>query len=157
MTTNKFEIKIDNDTYTNSDVRKWAEEIDMKTKELLEKLEDWDEKQWAMFAYYEFDPYHIEDVDNLDIGDDEIQIGNKRYFCLTDDEADWKADEYLDDYIDDCILSQLPNNLRYYFDSEKFKNDVLNYDGRGQQLASYDGCENEFTVNKTTYYIYRID
>ena len=156
-TNTKFEIKIDRETYTNSDVRKWAKEIDMTTKELLEKLEDWDEKQWAMFAYCEFDPDYIEDIDNLDIGEDEIEIGNKRYYCLTDDEADLKADEYLDEYIDDCVLSQLPDNLQNYLDSEKFKKDVLCYDGRGSQLASYDGCEYEFTVNDTTYYIYRID
>lgn len=78
------------------------------------------------------------------------------YLVLTDEEADERWDESMDIYIEECILPELPKNLRYYFDSEKWKKDA-SFDGRGHYLASYDGEEHEEEVNGTTYYIYRIN
>jgi len=43
-----------------------------------------------------------------------------------------------------------------YFDEDAWKYDAK-MDGRGHSLASYDGNENEETVNDETYYIYRIN
>lgn len=78
------------------------------------------------------------------------------YLVLTDEEADDRWEESMDSYIEECILPELPKNLRYYFDSEKWKKDA-SFDGRGHSLASYDGEEHEEKVNGTTYYIYRIN
>lgn len=150
-----FEKKVNDRTICMTDIKKWANELEKNPDEILDQVQEWDDKQWALFGYFEFDPYYIEDVTQLDIDTDEVQLGPQWFYVLDDDEADEKADEYLDSYIDDCILSEIPKNLRIYFDSEKFKEDVLNYDGRGQQLASYDGYENEINVDETTYYIYR--
>ena len=76
------------------------------------------------------------------------------YLVLTDEEADEKWDEDLDNYIDECILHELPDAYRFYFDDEKWKADAR-LDGRGHSLSTYDGEENEQDVNGTTYYIYR--
>ena len=78
------------------------------------------------------------------------------YLVLTDEEAYDRWDESMDSYIEECILPELPKNLHYYFDSEKWKKDA-SHDGRGHSLASYDGEEHEEEVNGTTYYIYRIN
>ena len=40
-------------------------------------------------------------------------------------------------------------------DFDKFVSDAISADGRGHFLSSYDGEENEETVNGETYYIYR--
>lgn len=86
--------------------------------------------------------------------DSRIEYGNEEYLVCTDSEADDEWDAYMDSYIDDCVLCELPENYKMYFDSEKFKKDC-SYDGRGHSLASYDGNENEETFEGETYYIYR--
>ena len=150
-----FEKKVNDRTICMTDIKEWTNELEKNPDEILNQIQEWDDKQWALFGYFEFDPYYIEDITQLDIDTDEVKLGSQWFYVLDDDEADEKADEYLDSYIDDCVLSQIPKNLQIYFDSEKFKEDVLEHDGRGQQLASYDGYENEISVDGTTYYIYR--
>lgn len=86
--------------------------------------------------------------------DAESNIDNNNYMVLTDEEADKQWDEYLDNYIDECILPELPENFRFYFDSDSWKNDAK-IDGRGI-LSFYDGAEYDEIVNGTNYCIYRI-
>lgn len=92
---------------------------------------------------------------------------NSDYLVLTDDEADQMWDEYLENYIDDCILPELPEQYRCYFDNESFKDDART-DGRGHSLASYDGVEKEVSIKdmeqeseidleQTEFFIYRIN
>lgn len=76
------------------------------------------------------------------------------YLVITDSEADEKWDEYMDNYIDECVLGEIPESCRSYFDTERFKNDC-SYDGRGHILSSYDGEEHCEDVDGETYYIYR--
>lgn len=80
---------------------------------------------------------------------------DENYKVLTDNEADEENDAMIDNYIEECILPEIPSQYRSYFDSEAFKNDAA-HDGRGHNIALYDGHENEEEVNGTTYYIYRI-
>lgn len=66
------------------------------------------------------------------------------YLVLTEEEADEKTNEYIENYIDDCILQELPERYRYYFDSEAFKRDVyMEGNERGNNLATYDNEEHE--------------
>ncbi len=78
------------------------------------------------------------------------------YMVLTDDEADVKWDESLDNYLEECIYPELEKigNLANYFDDEAWKKDAR-MDGRGHSLSSYDGNENEETIEGETFYIYR--
>lgn len=76
------------------------------------------------------------------------------YLVLTDEEADKRWDEDLDNYIDDCILPEVHETARKYFDRETWKSDARE-DGRGHSLNRYDGAEWSETVNGTEYYIYR--
>lgn len=87
---------------------------------------------------------------------DEYDENNSRYLVLTDDEANDKLEESLDSYIEDCILPELPEAYRNYFDENSWKSDAK-MDGRGHSLATYDGHECEEHVNGTYYYIYRIN
>lgn len=90
------------------------------------------------------------DADNLQIStyDDYIvTFGDQEYLVVTDDEGDdlWEND--LNNYIDECILPELPEMYRNYFDHASWKNDAR-YDGRAHLLATYDGCEDEITVHQ---------
>lgn len=82
----------------------------------------------------------------------EAEVGND-FKVFTDEEAETALEDYQESYIEDNILSQIPANLRSYFNSESFIEDNLT--DRGTALSPYDGCENEETINGTTYYIYK--
>jgi hypothetical protein len=78
------------------------------------------------------------------------------YQILSDDEADEAWDKSLDNYLDECVLPELPENMRNYFDDDKWKHDARS-DGRGHSLGYYDGEENEITDPETgiIYFAYR--
>jgi len=76
------------------------------------------------------------------------------WLVYTDSEADDAWEESLDQYIEECVLPDLPANMRYYFDTEKWKNDAR-MDGRGHSLSGHDGVERSQTVNGTEYYLYK--
>ena len=68
-----------------------------------------------------------------------FSIGRREYFVLTDDEANAVFQEYIENYIDECIVTELPDQYKCYFDEEKFIRDIKLSDGRGPTLASYNG------------------
>lgn len=113
-----------------------------EAKELI--INNWiefcEEKKFAVWYYFDYDPDIIEDIDLLDIDTDEIKINGCNLLVLTDDEADKAFEDYMKIYIDECILNQIPENLHRYFNEEEFIEDSKSMDGRGV-LASYDGYE----------------
>ena len=102
------------------------------------------------------------DRDAIDVSsydENVLSCGSMEYLVVTDDETDKLWDDALESYIDECILPEMPEHLRNYFDDESWKRDAR-YDGRGHCLATYDGDENEEDVididgDKVTLYIYR--
>lgn len=76
------------------------------------------------------------------------------YEVMTDIEADDRWEEELDGYLQECIYPDLPENMRYYFDDEKWKQNAR-YDGRGHSISRYDGEEHEQRVGSDVFYIYR--
>ena len=119
------------------------EEREERIQELKEERED------AIQAIKDDLECIVNDYDNT------YSYYNEEYMVLTDSEADDAEDEELDNYIEECIMPELPDHLRNYFDDEAWKRDA-HMDGRGHSLATYDGCEYEETVEGTTYYIYRV-
>ncbi len=123
-------------------------------KEWIEATENLPNAQ----TWMEFIDDNCEEVAELDPED-----YNNDYLVLTNEEAEEKWEESLDGYIEECNTPELDKldtlgNLQYYvsFDEEKWKRDAR-MDGRGHSLSSYDGNENEETVNGETFYIYRIN
>lgn len=105
--------------------------------------------------------------ENAELLDDEIiedynnnfSYGSEKYLVVTDKEADELWDEDLENYIDNCILPDLNERYRDYFDREAWKL-VARTDGRGHSLGRYDGSEDiesvEVDFNEyETFYIYR--
>lgn len=82
------------------------------------------------------------------------EANGSEYRVLMDSEADEANDESIQNYIEECILPELPEAYRYYFDDEKFIRDAR-MDGRGHNLNHYDGTEYEEQINGTYYYIYQ--
>lgn len=96
-----------------------------------------------------YDGKEIEDIRK------EVEVSDGEYLVLTDYEADEKFEEYCRSYIDDCM--EIPENMKSYFNEEKFIQDVRDQDGRGNSLASYDSEENEIKDPDSDewFYIYR--
>lgn len=82
--------------------------------------------------------------------EDTFEYFGSEYKVYTDSEADDAFENYIDQYIDDCVLHEIPESYRQYFDRQAFTKDC-EYDGRGHFLAGYDGVENE----QDGYYIYQ--
>lgn len=113
----------------------------------------------------QYEPKVLALAKHLDVEPSDIEEKNdtfttagdrSEWVVLTDDEADEKWEESLDNYIEECILPELPEEYRYYFDNEKWKRDAK-MDGRGHSLATYDGEEGEETIDGETYYIYQMN
>ena len=157
-------VTIDNKRYFEEDVKKWLKTIneteeardkpeeDRTTlEELLESLENWDEKQWALFAYKGFDPCYISDISYLDIYRDAEKLDGEYYLVLTDDEADEKLVEYLDGLVEEQLGESIFRSLHNYIDFRRMARD----EDRGSHLDYYDGTEWEVDVNGTAYFVYR--
>lgn len=85
--------------------------------------------------------------------DAESDYDSQAYSVLTDSEADKALDNRLEEYIDDCVLSNIDQAYHSYFDRDAWKSDNSGY--RGEWLNTWNGCEDEETINGTTYYIYK--
>jgi len=155
-TENKFGAELNGTHYGLVELKHSADDNELNAKELAEKMLEWDSKQWAVFEYFNEDVTLVDDISDLDIDTDEFDINGETILCLTDSEADDRFEDELDSYIEECILAELPEWLRDYFDEERWKNDAR-FDGRGNTISHYDGRENEIEVDDEWFYIYRMD
>lgn len=139
-----------------------------------EDIEDTDEAETeSNFSIY--CQNNLEEVEEFD---------NDDYLILTDDEADEAAKEYIyqslwafnanflacETNIDIEVFEAIIANNRCEDNNEAiesiinstcgidtFIESAISADGRGHFMSSYDGEENEETVNGETFYIYRIN
>ena len=114
---------------------------------------------------------------HLDCSIDEAVVSMDDYLVYTDDEADEAVHDYIKESVcffrSDFIaahaevdeevikkLQELHENSNKAIrslikDFDHFVSDAVCADGRGHFLSSYDGEENEQTINGNDYYIYR--
>jgi hypothetical protein len=114
---------------------------------------------------------------HLDCSIDEAVNSMDDYLVYTDDEADEAVYNYIEESVcffrsdfvaahsevdEEVIkkLQELHENSNKAIkslikDFNHFVDDAVCADGRGHFLSSYDGEENEITINGNTYYIYR--
>lgn len=131
------------------------EKINQKEKELIISKK-WDiiedNKIIALSKFLGIEPQEAQEYITTDDEETYIYAGVS-YYVLTDDEADRKAKDYL---TDDTYLWQesvkAGNTTDGLDDWAKY---VLDCDGRGSVLNSYDGSEESEQVNEEWFYIYR--
>lgn len=118
-------------------------------------FDNW-EKAFALGEHLELSLEEIlDDVSESRHDDCLFEYGSREYLVCTDSEADEKAKESAQSLVDDTVLCQIPESLQFYFDDEKYIDDILRHDGRESLLAGYDGNVHEVTVDDTMYFIYR--
>ena len=108
-------------------------------------------KAFALAVHCELTPTEASDLANLSDEGWTWKCLDDNYMVLTDDEADEMEDEMLDSYLADCV--EIPDDLRMYFDDEKWKSDAR-VDGRGHIINSWDGSEWEYLIGGEWYYVY---
>jgi len=97
----------------------------------------------------------VGEIDNVtEEGGNRFSFGGRDYLVCTDEEADQEHDEEMENYIEECILPELAEQHRKYFDNEAWKEDAK-IDGRGHALNRYDGNECEQKIDGTMYFLYR--
>lgn len=87
---------------------------------------------------------------------DIIKIGNEEYVVVPYDDMEALFHDYMEEYIDECILYEIPEQYRAYFDYEKFIDYVECNDGF-DIMSSYDGCIDDIDILGESYYIFRIN
>lgn len=114
-------------------------------KELLSTINEFDEKQMAVFEYFDYDRKLVDKIKEHDFNSkDTFSHGEYDLLVLTDSEADDKFNKSLQELVDiNC-----PEWLAHYVDIELLARDS----DRGQELAGYDGTE--YCANNGIY-IYR--
>lgn len=129
----------------------------------------------------------VAELEDLTLNGDNVEISGEEYMILTDEEADERAKEYIKETVwafnksfldahseaiaemDTEVFSKIQamcesankTILRLIDDVDHFIDDAILSDGRGHFMSSYDGEENEVSVNdgKTvvSFYIYRVN
>lgn len=97
-----------------------------------------------------------EDEDGEPIYDQCLKDENELIDLLADDMNEGDAVEWYRDNFGEKQLSQAAVKYNLIDEDEVVKR-VKMWDGRGPQLASYDGEESEEVVNGETYFIYRVN
>ena len=76
------------------------------------------------------------------------------WLVVDDSEADERAIAAAEDYVQECVLSDLHVDIAMYYNKEQHALDILDADGRGHVLSSYDGEEHEQAVDGVTWYLF---
>lgn len=78
------------------------------------------------------------------------------YRVLTSQERDDEIEAQIENYIEECILPEIPEAYRGYFDTDAYKRDV-HCNGEGDSfISSYDGAAHESKVDGEWYYVIRV-
>lgn len=110
--------------------------------------------------------YYIEDIEE----EGSIEYDNRLVEEMAEAGVESKED-YLDyllnsinDYIEEYIFQYGEDNLNAIIkehpeciDIDTLIDDILNCDGRGSTLSSYDGVEHEIKLNNNFYYVYKLN
>ena len=132
-------------------------------QERIEKIEE----EIAEYEYEmnQLDPDEDEDeindfqnlIDALDEEKDDIESNPEGEVTeeMIEDAANEKADDAKDNY--EYYIESFGIDISNYVDEESLIEDVVDSDGIGNSLSSYDGHDYEVDINGTTYYIVRVD
>lgn len=120
----------------------------------IDLFDDFDEPETAL-ALALMLSLSISDIDDIrEEGNNRWCVQGVDYLAGTDDEMDTLWDEDLDNYLEECVYPELPENMKYYFDDDRWKKDAR-MDGRAHFLNRYDGGEESVSIKGEWYYAYR--
>ena len=128
--------------------------VDEDSEEHFELFSDFNdpESAFALAVHCALCTDEIDDI--IEHGDCRWTVQGTDYLCGNDEEMDEAWEQSLENYLDECVLPELPENMREYFDKEAWIEDAK-VDGRAHSLNRYDGTEASVVTLNSTIYIYR--
>jgi hypothetical protein len=99
----------------------------------------------------------IEISDIEEISEDEFIVDGETWKIMTESEYQTYSDEIIDNFIDECVLPEIPEQYRTYFDVEKFIQDIDYGGDRDGLVAAYDGVVYQQKINGVWFYFWRMD
>jgi hypothetical protein len=130
-------------SYSSTDLDDYdtdEEKFNLIHEEILQELKDKKEELEEDEDSYEYDESEIEERA------EELDEDNKKE--IADDPVEYLKNMGFDE-------KAIADKISSYIDTDEYIKDVINNDGRGNSLSSYDGNENEINYNDKWYYIYR--
>ena len=102
-----------------------ADQIDETDVPLIEEDlgEEWRRKV-ALASHLGLDYQGCFDIEVDEDDADEVSYSGENYLVCDDGEMETRWDEELENYIDECILPEMPENARRYFNKEVWKDDA---------------------------------
>jgi predicted nuclease with TOPRIM domain len=97
-----------------------------------------------------------EEVDELNEELDELKDSDK---TIPENLIEEKVENLISDLVDDpmSVIENYGLEIENYIDTQGFKEGLLQSDGIGHTLNSYDGSDETIEFNDETYYILQID
>jgi hypothetical protein len=137
--------------------------LSQQQQERIEKIEE----EIAEYEYEmnQLDPDEDEDeiddfqnlIDALDEEKDDIESNPEGEVTeeMIEETANERADDAKDNY--EYYIESFGIDISNYVDEESLIEDVVDSDGIGNSLGTYDGHDYEVDINGTTYYVMRVD
>ena len=157
------DVEEEPESYLDEDIYGDDMELTSEAKEEIEKIKE-------MIGEFNEELEETDDSIMREELEDKIQDLESEIEDLEDDEDSYEFTEeakekYVESRMDDVRYDPvsflrdygLEREIENFIDQESFIEDVINSDGRGHTISSYDGSEDEVEYEGTTYYIYRMN
>lgn len=110
---------------------------------------DYENEVLALAEFLEIHPDKIIEGQNNEY---EVEDGDTTYYILESDDAEKAVRKAIENTLDEMVYHYLPENLRFYFDEEKYVDDVM-VDVEWAVELGYES-EDEIKVHGRWYKIY---
>ena len=153
MSENPEDYLDEDDKELDYSAKEQIEAMDEQIGEYQEELEETNDESEIADLNYQIEALEEQKIETLDDEDnyEYTEEAKENYVSNRMEEVRQDPKSFLDDY------GYGEESIERYIDEDSFVEAVLESDGRGNGLASYDGEENEVSFDDEWYYIYRIN
>ena len=153
MSENPEDYLDEDDKELDYSAKEQIEAMDEQIGEYQEELEETNDESEIADLNYQIEALEEQKIETLDDEDnyEYTEEAKENYVSNRMEEVRQDPKSFLDDY------GYGEESIARYIDEDSFVEAVLESDGRGNGLASYDGEENEVSFDDEWYYIYRIN
>ena len=152
------------DVYFDEDDLGLSEEQQKRIEEIEEEISEYEEEiqdYWRNSNDPDRDEDVVDDFERLidELKEEMEEIESNPEGEVSEEKIDQLAEERAQYAKENPVesLNEMGMDISDYVDLDDLVYDVINLDGRGPFISSYDGYENEERINGEWYYIYRID
>lgn len=152
------------DVYFDEDDLGLSEEQQKRIEEIEEEISEYEEEiqdYWRNSNDPDRDEDVVDDFERLidELKEEMEEIESNPEGEVSEEKIDQLAEERAQYAKENPVesLNEMGMDISEYVDLDDLVYDVINLDGRGPFISSYDGYENEERINGEWYYIYRID